>query len=122
MSGIKCNFRFISFVLVAALLWAPVLPAFAFVSHIGDAHSGHIFNDNGETSVVVHADPKQSPCMQHDFCNGQCCDSCAQCASVTSFVYPVHSPLHSIQTPVLTQLHPQVLVASPDRPPRFLIP
>jgi hypothetical protein len=119
MSGIKRNFRFISFVLVAALLWAPVLPAFVFVSHAGDAHSGHIFNDNGETSVVLHADPKQSPCSQHDFCNGQCCDSCVQCASATSFVYRDYLPLHPVQTSVLTQLHPLVVATTLDRPPRI---
>lgn len=118
MFRLKRLARNLSLLLSLTLVLAPVVPAFAFVSHAADTHAVHAFHDSDQASAEVHADPKESPCAQHDSCNGQCCASCAQCSGAVLLAPSVHLPSHPVQTPVLNQLHPFFLATSPDRPPR----
>lgn len=107
-------------VLALVVAWAPVLPALAMAVRADDARSIHVTHAGSHDSVSDAATTRQTPCTQHDACHGQCCDICAQCFSAVSLIALVQTHSHPIQTSVLTQLHPRLFVASPDRPPRFL--
>jgi hypothetical protein len=112
--------RLLSLWLVLALAAAPVLPSFAMTLKAGDAEAAHVSHSGDHANMPDTDTPKQTPCTQHDSCNGQCCDLCAQCFSAVSPVSLDQVHPHPVQTPVLTRLHPRISVASPDRPPRFL--
>ncbi|MEW6330420.1 MAG: hypothetical protein AB1560_03065 [Pseudomonadota bacterium] len=112
--------RLMSLWLVLALAAAPVLPAFAMMNMAGDAHAVQVAHDNHDGATPDHSAPSQTPCTQHDACNGQCCDICAQCFNAMSLLPLEQVQPHPVLSPTLTALHPRLLVASPDRPPRFL--
>lgn len=112
--------RLFSLWLVLALAAAPVLPSFAMAGNAGEAQAIHVSHDNHNGAMPDHSVPKQTPCTQHDACNGQCCDICAQCFSAVSPVPLEQIRPHPVQSPVLTQFHPRIFSALPDRPPRFL--
>ncbi len=119
----NCPKRFVrlwSLWLVLALVMAPVLPSFAMTLKAGDAHAVHVSHDGKHANTPDPAAPEQTPCTQHDSCNGQCCAFCAQCFGAVSMVLPDVSHAHPVQTPILTELHPRLLATSPDRPPRIL--
>lgn len=105
--------------LILALAWAPALPALAMMIKAGAAHAVHVSHDGIHGDMSDHSAPKQSPCNQHDSCNGQCCAFCATCFNAVSIVTLLQTHFHPVQTPVLAVLHPHILVTSPDRPPRF---
>ncbi|MHB1141684.1 MAG: hypothetical protein ACYC1T_08000 [Sulfuricaulis sp.] len=112
--------RLLSLWLVLALAAAPVLPSFAMTVVAGDAQAAHVTHDNHDGAMPDHSAPPQTPCTQHDSCNGQCCDLCAQCFSAVSALPLEQVRPHPVQSPVLTKFHPRIFSASPDRPPRFL--
>jgi hypothetical protein len=112
--------RLLSLWLVLALAAAPVLPSFAMTLKAGDAEAAHVSHSGDHANMPDTDTPKQTPCTQHDSCNGQCCDLCAQCFSAVSPVSLDQIHPHPVQTPILTELHPRLLATSPDRPPRFL--
>jgi hypothetical protein len=112
--------RLLSLWLVLALAMAPVLPSFAMTIKVGDAQAVHVSHDGNHANMPDTGTSKQTPCTQHDSCNGQCCDLCAQCFSAVSPVSLEQVQPHPVQTPVLTKFHPRIFSASPDRPPRFL--
>lgn len=120
MPRLKGFSRVISVLLVGALVWAPVLPSLAMMIKAGDAHAVHITHDASHGNVSDTSTTKQTPCTQHDSCNGQCCDICAQCFGTVSMVLPDEARPHPVQTSNLTGLHPRLLATSPDRPPRIL--
>ncbi len=119
MFRLKRLARRLSLLLSLVLILAPVLPSFAFVAQSGDAPAAHAFH-NGQGEMSNHASHEQTSCAQHDFCNGQCCASCAQCSGAVFLGQTVEIPLHPIQTPVLNELHSFFLITSPDRPPRSI--
>lgn len=106
--------------LALVLAWAPVLPVFAMMVKAGDVHAAHATHDGHHENVSGLATTKQSPCTQHDDCNGQCCDFCAQCFGAVSMVLPDDAPPHPVQTSILTEPHPRILAVSLERPPRIL--
>jgi hypothetical protein len=110
--------RLLSLWLVLALVMAPVLPSFAMTIKAGDAQAAHVSHGDNHANMPDADASKQTPCTQHDSCNGQCCDLCAQCFSAVSPVSLEQVRPHPVQTAVLTKLHPRIFVASPDRPPR----
>jgi hypothetical protein len=112
--------RLLSLWLVLALAAAPMLPSFAMTGQAGDAQAAHVSHGSDHANMPDTDTSKQTPCTQHDSCNGQCCDLCAQCFSAVSPVSLDQVYPHPVQTPVLTKLHPRISVASPDRPPRIL--
>ena len=115
--------RLLALALAVAVLSAPIVPAFAFnvLSPATDGASHHmsIVHDYGD-----HADPQtvsdESPCAQHDACQGQCCATCAQCSTVTAMSMEFLSPLHSVRTPVVPRLHASEILAQLNRPPRVV--
>src|SRR3989344_3910891 len=111
--------RGLSLLLSLALFLAPVVPAFAFVAKSGEARAAHAFHD-GKTDISDHASHEQTSCAQHDSCAGQDRDCCAHCFGLVSLVQSAYLHSHPVQTPILTELHPRILVTFPDRPPRFL--
>ena len=111
--------RGLSLLLSLALVLAPVVPAFAFVAKSGDAHAAHAVH-NGKADISDHASHEQTSCAQHDSCAGQDRDCCAHCFGLVSLVQSAYLHSHPVQTPILTELHPRILVTFPDRPPRFL--
>src|SRR3990172_7640100 len=115
MSHMKGFSRIISMMLILALAWVPALPAFAMTIKAGDAHAVHVSHDGNHANMPDPSAPKQTPCTQHDSCNGQCCDLCAQCFSAVSPISLDQVRPHPVQTPILTRLHPRISVASPDR-------
>lgn len=119
MTRPRCFVRLLSLWLVLALAVAPVLPSFAMTGQAGDAEAAHVSHGGDDVNMPDTGTSKQTPCMQHDSCNGQCCDLCAQCFSAVSPVFLAQVHPHPVQTPVLTKLHPRIFVASPDRPPRI---
>jgi hypothetical protein len=112
--------RVISMLLVVALVWAPALPSLAMAIKASDTHAVHATHEGNHGNVSDSAAAKQTPCTQHDSCNGQCCDICAQCFGAVSMLLLDVAHSHPVQTPVLAALHPRLLVTSPERPPRFL--
>jgi len=123
MSGSKRVSRSVSLLLALLLAWAPVLPSLAMMTRADDVQSAPAApaGDHHDHAGVAHAgDPAQTPCTQHDSCNGQCCDLCAQCFSAVSAVPLEQVRPHPVQSPVLTKFHPRIFSASPDRPPRIL--
>lgn len=120
MNRPKSFARLLSLWLALVLAAAPALPAFAMTIKAGAAHAVHISHDGNHGNMSDHSAPKQSPCTQHDSCNGQCCAFCAQCFGAVSLLQLDQIRSHPVQTPVLAELHPRILVTSPDRPPRFL--
>jgi hypothetical protein len=112
--------RLLSLWLVLALAAVPVLPSFAMTIKASDAQAVHVSHDGNHANMPDTDTSKQTPCTQHDSCNGQCCDLCAQCFSAVSPVSLEQVQPHPVQTPVMTKFHPRISVASPDRPPRFL--
>lgn len=111
--------RLLSLWLMLALVMAPVLPSFAMTLKAGDAHAVHVSHDGDHANMPDTGTSKQTPCTQHDSCNGQCCDLCAQCFSAVSVVPLEQVRPHPVQSPVLTKFHPRIFSASPDRPPRI---
>lgn len=111
--------RMLTLFLALIMALAPVLPAFAFVDAGGVTRAIHASHDGDKADVSNHATP--NPCTQHDSCKGQCCASCAQCLSAVFLVPSDNAHSHPVLTPVLNELHPFFLVASPDRPPRGLL-
>lgn len=111
--------RIISMLLALVVVWAPALPSFAMMIKAGDAHAAHATHDSNHGNVSGPATTKQTPCTQHDDCNGQCCDFCAQCFGAVSMVLPDDAPPHLAQTSILTEFHPRLLATSLDRPPRI---
>ena len=111
--------RLLSLWLMLAMVVAPVVPSLAMTIKAGDASAIHASHDGNHANMPEIETSKQTPCTQHDSCNGQCCDFCAQCFNTVSAHLPGYVHPHPVQTPVLTALHPRLLVASPDRPPRF---
>jgi len=116
----RCFVRLLSLWLVLALAAAPVLPSFAMMGQAGDAEAAHVSHGGDHANMPDPSAAEQTPCTQHDSCNGQCCDLCAQCFSAVSAVPLEQVRPHPVQTPVLTKFHPRIFSASPDRPPRFL--
>jgi len=106
--------------LTVALASAPALPAMAMMLKAGDAHAVHVTHEGGHGNVSDPAVTKQTPCTQHDSCDGQCCAFCAQCFSAVSVILLDQTHSHPVQTSILSGLHPRLLPTSPDRPPRFL--
>ncbi|MCR4346216.1 MAG: hypothetical protein NUV55_03265 [Sulfuricaulis sp.] len=120
MSHVKGFSRVISMLLAIALVWAPALPSFAMMIKAGDAHAVHATHDGNHGNVSDTATAKQTPCTQHDSCDGQCCAFCAQCFGAVSMILPDEAQPHPVQSSILSELHPRLLVTSPDRPPRIL--
>jgi hypothetical protein len=91
---------------------APAKSDAVSAAHAGPAHD-----------MSQHAADADTPsdCAQHHDCHGQCCAFCAQCFTALFFVLPGYIFSHPVQTPVLSQLHSLILVASPERPPRRLL-
>jgi hypothetical protein len=106
--------------LALVLVWAPVLPAFAMMVKAGDVHAVHATHDGHHANMSNLATTKQAPCTQHDDCNGQCCDFCAQCFGGVSMVLSDGTRPHLVQTSILTEPHPRLLAAFLDRPPRII--
>src|SRR3990167_2230648 len=119
MFRLKRLARSLALLLSLVLVLAPVAPAFAFVATSGDAHAAHAFH-NGKADISDHASHEQTSCAQHDSCAGQDRDCCAHCFGLVSLVQSAYLHSHPVQTPILTELHPRILVTFPDRPPRFL--
>ena len=119
MNSLKRFARLLSPWLVLTLVVAPVLPTFAMAIKAGASHAAHVSRDDAPAKLDPAA-PKQTPCTQHDSCNGQCCAFCAQCFSTVSPVSLDQAHAHPARTPVLAALHPRLLITSPERPPRFL--
>ncbi len=106
--------------LVLAIASAPVLPAFGMAPAKADAMSAaHAGPAHDMSQHAADADALPD-CAQHHDCHGQCCAFCAQCFTAVFFVQPDYILSHPVQMPVLSRLHSYVLIASPDRPPRFL--
>ena len=120
MFRLKHLTRGLRLLLVLAIASAPVLPAFGMAPAKADAvsvaHAGAV-HDVSEHATDADTLPD---CAQHYDCHGQCCAFCAQCFTAIFFVQPDYVPSHPVQMPVLSRLHSYVLIASPDRPPRFL--
>ncbi|MCR4302306.1 MAG: hypothetical protein NUV51_11900 [Sulfuricaulis sp.] len=112
--------RIISILLAVALAWAPALPSMAMMIKVGDAHAVHATHDGNHGNVSDPSTTKQTPCTQHDSCDGQCCDFCAQCFGAVSKVLPDDAHPHPVQISNLTELHPRLLVTTLERPPRIL--
>jgi hypothetical protein len=112
--------RVISMLLVVALAWAPALPSLAMAIKASDSHALHASHEGNHGNSSDTAATKQTPCTQHDSCNGQCCAFCAQCFSAVSLMLSDQTHSQPVQISNLTALHPRLLATSPDRPPRFL--
>lgn len=124
----------LTLVLAVTLAGAPALRAVAMTASFApDAHAHHSMYsaDNaavqaasGEMSgapvALKSADQPLSSCVQHDFCNGQCCASCAQCFTAVSLRLPGGDALHAVLTPVAPQLLFNNFVSQLKRPPRLL--
>ena len=121
MSRMKGFSRVISMLLAIALVWAPALPSLAMTIYAGDAHTVHAGHDVNHENMSGPATTKQTSCTQHDSCNGQCCDFCAQCFGAVSMALPEEARPHPVQASILTELHPRLLATPHDRPPRFFL-
>lgn len=106
--------------LAVALVGAPVLPSLAMALKASDNHVLHASHEGHHGNASDSAATKQTPCTQHDSCNGQCCAFCAQCFSAVSLMFLDQTHSHPVQISFLTALHPRLLATSPDRPPRLL--
>jgi len=112
--------RLLSLLLALAVVFAPVASAFAFVAKIGNEHAVHVAHDCGHRADGSgQTDHHPSTCTQHDSCAGQCCSCCVHCFNAAFFTPMAHVPSHPVQTPISSQLHSFVLIASLDRPPRI---
>ncbi len=120
MFRLKHFIRGLSLLLSLTLILAPVAPALAIAAKSGDVHAAHTFHD-GEAAMLDHTVHHPSSCAPHDSSDDQCCGSCLQYSGTVSFTHSVYLPSHPVQIPVLSQLHPLVLVTLLDRPPRFRI-
>ncbi len=112
--------RVLTLVLALIVAWAPVLPSFAMTIEAGDAPAVHVSHAGNHADMSDHGAPKQTPCTQHDSCDGQCCAFCAQCFSAVSLMLLDQAHSHPVQISNLTGLHPRLVATSPDRPPRIL--
>lgn len=112
MTRFKRSTRLLSLLLVLAVAWLPVLPAFAVISKAADAHAAHM--EKGATS-------KQAPCEQHDSCKGQCCAACAQCFTAAVSMALIFKPSFPIQVPARQRLHSFLMIAAHNRPPQTAI-
>lgn len=122
--------------LIITLAGAPALRAVAMTASFApDAHAHHSMHSadsaakqaaGGEMSsapapvALKSADQPLSSCAQHDFCNGQCCASCAQCFTAVSLRLPGGEAQHAVLTPVAPQLLFNNFVSQLKRPPRLL--
>lgn len=120
--------------LAVTLAGAPALRAVAMTASFApDAHAHHSLHsadsaavqaDSGEIPgapvSLKNADQPPSSCAQHDFCNGQCCTSCAQCFTAVSLRQPGGDAQHAVLTPVAPQLLFNHFFSQLKRPPRLL--
>lgn len=113
--------RALALLLVLIMAGSPLSPVFAAAGGSDSAHAVHVSHDSDHGAEgPVWANHHSTTCTQHDSCAGQDRDCCAHCFGVVSPIQATYLHSHPVQTPVLKQLHPFFLVASPDRPPRFL--
>lgn len=113
--------RTLTFLLTTSVILASLAPASAAVAASGEEHVAHVAHggDHGADGSS-RCDQNMKTCTQHDSCVGQCGACCAHCFGAVFFALPLSVHAHPVQTPVLSQLHSFVLIASRDRPPRIL--
>ena len=109
--------------LILALAVAPVAPvlAMAAASAPGSAglHGGHTAQHHD--GVMQPSNGKFSTsCVQHNFCDGKCCDSCAQIFANVSFFLVGSEFIRQVLTPSVQHLSFSALISLRERPPRNL--
>ena len=113
--------RALTFLLAMSVILVSLAPASAAVAASGERHVGHaVYGGDHGADGSARCDQNMKTCAQHDSCVGQCCACCAHCFGAVFFALPLYVHAHPVQTPVLSQLHSFVLIASRDRPPRIL--
>jgi len=111
----------LSLILSLALAGAPVVQALAMAgsspSHAAGIHAGHATQQDAAASAHNHKQ-HNSPCAQHDSCNGSCCASCAQCFTGVPPLQFHTDVMRPVLTPSVHRLSFSSLISLRERPPR----